>query len=369
MELEINYFAAAILVGILVLFVVLKRTFFSDISSPSLAFSRLSDLNAFGWRSKLAPYPKRLHFIALFFFMAAFIDPHFLLPRSMIQQTKKEEVRPLPTEGIAIYLALDRSGSMAETVQASTGRGAATSMTKIQLLKDVTKKFILEHPSDLIGIASFARVPRILVPLTLDQKVLLDQLDQIQVVKDPNDDGTAIGYAIFKTANLIAATRHFASEMREGGKPPYEIKSAVIIVVTDGFQDPSRLDYGNRLRTLELDDAANYVKSQGIRLYVINIDPALASSQFAPQRRQLEEITKLTGGKFYLTGDNQNLQSIYEEISRLEKGTIRQEAQMRGKHPRNQYTHFSFYPYLIALGLLSVLTALILETLILRRVP
>lgn len=369
MRFEVDHLAVGILLGCALLFALLKLFVFHNGISPSLAFSRLADLQFSSWRTRLAPYSKKLHVAALVFFMVAFIDPHLLFLKSPLAHPKQQPRNELPTEGIAIYLALDRSGSMAEPVQTTGENGETASIPKIDLLKKVTRQFILDHPSDLIGIAEFARVPKIVVPLTLDQEALLKQLNQIQVVANPQEDGTAIGYAIFKTANLIAATRHFANDLRQEGRPPYTIKSAVIIVVTDGFQDPSRLDYGNRLRTLELDDAASYAKSQGIRLYVVNIDPALGTSQYAPQRRQLQAITSLTGGKFYLVDDTNDLQSIYSAISHLEKGTISREAALQGIHPQAAYTRFSLYHFLIALGLCCLLASLMLESTLLREVP
>lgn len=369
MHFEIDPLAVGILLGCLLLIGLLKRTLFFNGASPSFAFSRLDDLKHPNWRSQLAAYPRKLHFAALLLLMAAFIDPHFLWLKSPLTHQKQRPIHELPTEGIAIYLALDISGSMAEPVQAVDDNGATQSIPKIDLLKRVTKQFIYDHPSDLIGIAAFARVPRILVPLTLDQEALLKALNHVQVVKNPQDDGTAMGYAIFKTTNLIAATRHFANDLRQGGSPPYTIKSAIIIVVTDGFQDPSRLDYGNRLRTLELDDAAAYAKSQGIRLYVVNIDPVLGSAQYAPQRRQLQAITSLTGGKFYLVDDTHDLQNIYADIGHLEKGTITRQASLQGQNAQLAYTRFSLYPFLIVLALCCLAASLIMESAILRKVP
>lgn len=369
MRFAIDYIAAGILAGTLLIFSLLKIFLFSHFTFPSLAFSRLADLKLSSWRARLNPLTAKLHLAALVCLMIAFIDPHFLFPKSPISHKQFLPLREIPTEGIAIYLVLDRSGSMAQSVVAIGIDGQTETISKIDLLKQVTKQFIMNHPSDLIGLVSFARVPRVLVPLTLDRETLLKQLDQIQVVKNPENDGTAMGYAIFKTANLMAATRHFAEDMHQNGKPPYTIKSAVMIVVTDGFQDPSRLDQGNRLRTIELDDAAAYAKSQGVRLYVINIDPALASAQYAPHRRQLQAITALTGGQFYLVNDNQQLQDIYTNIDQLEKGTISQEARLQTLDSKTSYTRFSLYPFFIFVGLGLLLTALFLDSFILKVVP
>lgn len=364
MHFTVDYLAVGLLLGAGLLLYFLKRYLFVKMPSPSLAFSRLKDLHLPSWRSRLASYPFYLHLAALACFMLAFCDPHFLWPYTSKNQKQARPFHEEPTEGIAIYLALDQSGSMAESVKVD-----GASLSKIDVLKRVTKQFILDHPSDLLGLVSFARVPRVLVPLTLDQSTLLKQLEQLQIVKKPDEDGTAIGYAIFKTANLIAATRHFAKESSQGGNSPYTIKSAIIIVVTDGFQDPSRLDQGNRLRTIELDDAAAYAKSQDIRVYVINIDPILASSEYAPHRRQLQTITALTGGKFYLVSDNQGLADIYADINRLEKGTISPEVTAKAHHDQVPEIRFSLYPFLIGVALICLFIALFLDSFIFRRIP
>ena len=368
MRFTIDETATSLLLAALLAMSLLKIFLFSHAPSPSLAFSRLADLKQKSWRSHLARLPIKLHWVALVAFMIAFIDPHFLFPKSSHQQ--EPPLHAWSTEGIAIYLVLDQSGSMAESIETTNEQGNIQTLTKVNLLKQVTQQFILKHSSDLMGLVSFARVPRVLVPLTLDQETLIHQLNQIEVVKNQEEDGTAIGYAIYKTAHLLAATRHFANALHQREKPPYQIKSSVIIVITDGFQDPSRLDYGNRLRTLELDDAAAYAKSQHIRLYVINIDPALSTMQYAPQRRQLQKITAMTGGKFYLVSDSQTLQDIYTSITHLEKGRIQQEAHGQALlDDQAAYTRFSLYPFFLALGMLSLFLALFLDATLIRRIP
>ncbi len=369
MRFAIDHLAAGILFGGLLIGGLLKVFLFPHSITPSLAFSRLKDLSYASWKSHLAFLPSKLHLVALGCLIIAFLDPHFLFPKSPMDHSQSLPLREQPTEGIAIYLVLDQSGSMAQPVTATGKNGKRISIPKIDLLKQVTQQFIIDHPSDLIGLVSFARVPRVLVPLTLDRETLLKQLNQISVVKDPEDDGTAMGYAIFKTANLMAATRHFAEDLKKNGEAPYTIKSAIMIVVTDGFQDPNRLDQGNRLRTIELDDAAAYAKSQGVRLYVINIDPALASAQYAPHRRLLQSITALTGGQFYLVDDNQELKDIYANINQLEKGTISQEVRSQALDSKTAYTRFSLYPFFIFIGLGCLFAALILDSFILKVVP
>lgn len=369
MRFAIDFTAVGILLIGVVLISLMKIFLFPQRVLPSLSFSRVSDLKYPSWRSHFAPFVDKLHLAALACLILAFIDPHFLFPKTSLPRLQNLPLHEMPTEGIAIYLVLDQSGSMAESVKATSPMDRKESIPKIDLLKQVTEQFILSHPSDLIGLVSFARVPRVLVPLTLDRETLLKQLKNIQVAQNADEDGTAMGYAIYKTANLLSATRHFADDLKKEGRPPYTIKSAVIIVVTDGFQDPSRLDLGNRLRTLELDDAAAYAKSKNIRLYVVNIDPVLSTAQYAPQRRQLQTITTLTGGQFYLVSDSQALQDIYASIDKLEKGSISQAARLQASDTKSDYTRFSLYPFFLWAGFGFLCLSLLLKLTLFREIP
>ncbi|MDP1879619.1 MAG: VWA domain-containing protein [Parachlamydiaceae bacterium] len=357
--MDLDYSVLFLLVIFFLLIFFLKTKFFSNLNPPSLSFSKISPLKFSTWRIKCFSYSSYLHYFALTCLSIALINPKIISEKSpsIIQ---KESIRQLPKEGIAIYLVLDQSGSMSRTMADDEN------LKKIEFLKQVTKQFIVDHPNDLMGLIAFARIPRVLVPLTLDQKTLLKKLDDLQVVSKPEDDGTAIGYGIYKTANLMAATRYFSEEVKNQETLSFTIKSSVMIVVSDGFQDPNRLDYGNRLRTIELDEAAEFAKKENIHLYMINIDPSFASDSYAPHRRQLERITRETGGQFYLIKNPKDLKNIYQSIHKLEKGVISQDV----LSPQSTSTTiYYFYPYLIFLGLIGLLTALILETWILKTVP
>lgn len=367
MHLTLDNTASVCTLIAIVLFGWLARKTAAKKIVPSLSFSQVNKLHFSSWKSQWIAYLPFLQYAALLFFLLAFIDPHIEGSRAPSSTETSTTSQQWPTEGIAIYLDLDQSGSMSETVTATNAEGVKQTVQKMTLLKQVTTQFIKDHPSDLMGLVSFARIPKVLVPLTLDREALLNQLNQLQVVKKSEQDGTGIGYAIYKTAQLITATRHFSQEANLQQKPPYTIKSAVIIVVTDGFQDPNRLDQGNKLRTMELDDAAAFAKQQGIHLYVINIDPNFSSAQFTPHRRQLKAITEMTGGKFFLVGESQSLQEIYQSINELEKSKILRKVVPEGR--QDVYRRFSFYPFLIMLGLACLISSLLLDFYLLRRVP
>ncbi|MFI5343352.1 MAG: VWA domain-containing protein, partial [Chlamydiales bacterium] len=216
MHFTIDWTAFSILCLALPLIGLIKSRFIAKAQTPSLGFSHVQGFEPSppNWRLRWLTLPKWLYRASLVSFLFAFLDPHFTAIREAVPTSSHPGARTtIPTEGIAIYLVLDQSGSMAEEVQTQNSRGGRQYIPKIDLLKQVTEQFIDDRPNDLIGLISFARVPQVLVPLTLDRPLLIKALQQLNVVKNPQEDGTAIGYAIFKAASLITATRHYAEEL------------------------------------------------------------------------------------------------------------------------------------------------------------
>ena len=334
---------------------------------PYLYFSSIANLSSTdtGWRSHYAWLPERLLQFTLLLFLLAFIDPHLMVRR----HEPPPAIAQTPTQGIGIYLILDQSGSMTESVWAPDSTGAKHLITKVQLLKSITKAFIDNNKSNLIGLIEFARVPQVISPLTLDHQAILDALSKFNVIQDKAYDGTAMGYAIYKTASLIAATKFVAEDLKKKNRLSYQLKNTVMVLVTDGFQDPNPLDEGNRLRTMGLEDAATYAKDHGIRLYIINVDPMIKKPEVAPQRRLLKRITELTGGQFFIADDEHSLNDIYGEINKLEKSAIPTPSLKPAEDLWLHYKRLSLYPLLIGLAMASLLAAIFLETTLLRRAP
>jgi len=165
--------------------------------------------------------------------------------------------------------------------------------------------------------------------------------------------------------------RHYAEELISKGQPAYNIKQTVIILVTDGLQDPNPLDKGKRLRNMDVPEAAAYAKEQGVRLYIVNVDPALGTEEYAPYRHIMQRAAALTGGKFFMADSSTNLSEIYRDIDQLEKSTLPAETlpKINKEERPDLFNRISLYPWLIALGLLSLFIALVLEFTWLRRIP
>lgn len=357
-------------------------------------FSKLSDFRGRqpSLRLRLAPLPTYLHYAAIFFFACAFLDPHLRVqeeqqadldfPNQENEEGGLEEVA-LPTEGIALYLVLDQSGSMGQPLQIQTKAGNLRKMRRIDFLKEVTSQFVKGNtqvglggrPNDMIGLLAFARVPEILTPLTLDHDEVLDKLSALDIVPSRERDGTGIGYAIYKTAHLIAASRHFAEELVEEGKPSYEIKSQVMIVVTDGLQNTHPLDSGHQRRTVGVSQAADLASQEGIRVYIINIEPQIRQARFRQDLNVLQEAAKHTGGHFFIADDATSLMEIYAEIDTLEKTLLPQAKtglatiinEWVAQEDTPYFKRISFYPYLIACGLFCLALSLLLSSTYLRR--
>lgn len=360
-----------------------KQTF----SRPRIYVSRISSFDTTDGtlKERLRNLPNLLYLLGFLFLLLAIMDPK-LHTELKVDDQENRSLKSTATEGIAIYFVLDRSGSMEQEITVRKEDGSYVTGTKVDLLRQATIDFIEGNPklklkgrpNDLIGIVEFARTASVIVPLTLDHKSVLDALEKFDVVKDPSQDGTAIGYAVLKTARLIAATRDYARDLIGKGEPAYEIKNSAIVLVTDGFQDPNREDKNSRWRQMDPMEAAQAIKELGIHVYIVNIEPTISSEDFAPHRRLLQKAAEATGGKFFTVGTSgSGIGGIYQSIDKIEKSVLPIDEDLakalRDKIAKENlpglYKTFYFAPYLIAFCMLSLMLGLLLESTLLRQVP
>ena len=123
----------------------------------------------------------------------------------------------IEASGIDIMLVLDVSGSMLTKDFTIGGQEA----TRVDAIREVTRKFIEERPNDRIGIIAFAGRPYVVSPMTLDHDWLLQNLDRVRI--GLVEDGTAIGSAMAAAANrLNASSRSSSSWLRSAHRPDSE---------------------------------------------------------------------------------------------------------------------------------------------------
>ncbi len=254
------------------------------------------------------------------------------------------EAIKVASEGIAILMVVDISGSMAALDLQVDGRQSS----RLEVVKQTFHSFVkgsqnlTGRDGDLIGMVTFARYPDSLCPLTLDHDTLLALLDQVDIVSVPEEDGTAIGEA------MALGVERLKDSMA---------KSRLMIVLTDGV---------NNAGETEPLQAAQIARALGIKIYTIGAGtrgvamiPARApNGQMVLQRmavdideHMLTEVATRTGGQYFRATDGATLQAIYAEIDRLEKTTHVTE-------------HYQQYAELFPLLLLPGLGCLVLEILL-----
>ena len=209
--------------------------------------------------------------------------------------------QPLPIErqGRNIMMALDLSGSMQIDDMQLNGRPA----TRLAVVKAAATQFIKKRQGDRIGLILFGSKAYIQTPLTFDRKTVLTMLDDATVglAGQTTSIGDAIGLAIKRLDKV-------------------PVNSRVLILLTDG---------ANNSGVLGPIQAAKMAKSDDIKIYTIGIGARemLVRGVFGPRtlnpssdldENTLEEISKITGGRYFRATDMSQLSQIYKTIDKLE---------------------------------------------------
>ena len=301
-------------------------------------------------RIALLHLPTVLRYLALLLFMGALARP----------QMGFERVRDF-SRGIAIEMVVDRSSSMGAEMRYQGLRS-----NRLEVVKRVFADFISGsgdlpgRPNDLIGLITFARFPDTVCPMTLAHATLRTLIDSVALVQDRAEDGTAIGDAVALAAARLR-TAEETLQRKTGRTADYEIKSKVIILLTDGENNR-----GER----SVADAAELAAQWGVKVYVIAVgeDRALTTAfglVNVPKRPGVDDaplraLAESTGGIYRLAGDSQSLIDIYQEIDELEKSEIEAVRYL-------DYREL-FSPFVLA-GLCLIGLETLLRTTYLRTIP
>ncbi len=273
------------------------------------------------------------------------------------------------SKGIAIEVVLDRSSSMkAEMIF------AGEELNRLEAAKRVLLEFVQGNgkdlpgrPNDLIGLITFARYVDTACPLTLAHGALASFVKPIELVSRKKEDGTGIGDALALAAARLQkaeATLKRQALTADDRKPSYEIKSKIIILLTDGEQNAGK-------RTPR--EAAELAKKWHIKIYTIGIGgreslirvPTLFGTQVMQRgpgvdKQTLSLLAGETGGIFRMAEDVDALRSVYSEINELEKSEIES---VRYVDYRER-----FVPYVLA-ALFLLTLEILLRTTYFRRIP
>ena len=241
------------------------------------------------------------------------------------QEGRKETITD--SEGIAIEMVVDRSGSMQAMDFTVEGRP----VDRLTAIKDVAGKFIHGDDgtdgrlADLVGLVSFAGNADGLVPPTLDHGYVTSHLNSLDIVDRRSEDGTAIGDGIGLAIEKLAELDVKADESNEFEK----IKGKVIILLTDGENNAGQIDPI---------PAAELAKSFDIKIYTIGVGtkgqaPVPVTDPYTGEKvirmmdvnideDTLQQVAEETGGQYFRATDSESLASIYAEIDQLEKSRV-----------------------------------------------
>lgn len=273
---------------------------------PALQFSNISLFK--GWKKSLRQRLYPLLFVLRMVAVAAIV---IALARPQSELSRQE----MKVEGIDIVIAMDVSGSMLAEDFAPN---------RLEAAKKVAADFIEGRKNDRMSLVVFAGEAFTQVPLTIDHRILQEQLASLKsgMIKD----GTALGDGLATAINRIKES---------------DAKSKVIILLTDGINNQGSVDPAS---------AAEIAAMYGIRLYTIGVGtrgmaPYPFRDPFGRVRYQNVEVEideqlltqmaqSTNDGQYFRATGKKSLQQIFKQIDDMEKTKIdvTQYAQTKDEH-------------------------------------
>jgi Ca-activated chloride channel family protein len=211
--------------------------------------------------------------------------------------------RTKTTRGIDIVMAIDVSASMlAKDLKPN----------RLEALKDVATKFVQKRPNDRIGIVVYAGESFTQTPITSDKTIVQNTIRKIQWGQI--EDGTAIGMGLGSAVNRLKDSK---------------AKSKVIILLTDGVNNTGFVDPKT---------ATELAKQIGIKVYTIGLGTngtamfpvakdlngklIFRNAPVEIDEDLLKYIASETEGQYFRATGNKKLESIYNQIDKLEKTEV-----------------------------------------------
>lgn len=304
-------------------------------NSRQQARVKVSTIRAFTVRS----WKNRFRHLPFVFRLLALTALIFALARPQ----KRNDQQQTEGEGIDIVLCMDVSGSMGS-------RDILPS--RMEVAKQVAEEFVRSRPVDRIGLVIFSGESFTQCPVTTDRNTLITQIQHLESRRYLKD-GTVIGEGLATAVDRLSDSKG---------------KSKVVILLTDGKEDPPETRLIDPLTALEI------AKSKGVKVYAIGMGAAASniventgnvSFKKNPMVDFLDEdlLKKMadeTGGQFFRAKDKEGLQDIYRQIDKLEKSKVEVQSFKRYEE--------RFIPFLLA-ALLFVFLEQLLNFTLFRKFP
>ncbi|MFK0087425.1 VWA domain-containing protein [Pseudomonas sp. NPDC090755] len=195
-----------------------------------------------------------------------------------------------------LVLVLDVSASMAtEDMQAEDGAKAS----RMSVLQAAVRTFVQARKDDSIGLVVFGSQAYPFAPLSRDQRMLLQRVDELRpAMAGPQ---TAIGDALGSTVKMF----------RNMGQADAGLERMVVLL-TDGKDTAS---------TLPPDVALRLARKEHLTIHTIALGQGGDDSSDLPL---LQRIASTTGGTFHLAGQGAgSLRQVYAELDRITPRKVR----------------------------------------------
>jgi len=284
---------------------------------------------------------------------------------------KADHETKVHADAIAIEMVVDRSGSM----QAQDYLRNQQPITRLEAVKDVVADFVLGvdimegRENDLIGLITFASYPDSNCPMTFDHDHLVQSLRKVRVATKAEGQNTAIGDAIG-----LAVARLTALEDRQDIRSDDDIKSRIIILLTDGEENTGDIDSAKAAEIANAFDIRIYTIGAGAPGDVLIRQPGrsfMSTMESTFDEASLQAVADATGGQYFRATDTESLKRIYATINELERTKIIE-------RQYEQYADLSVdavrlggfsLPPLLLIPLLALLLELALSSTAYRKLP
>ena len=262
----------------------------ADSGEAALQVSFLSDLEQLTRRKARATLPSWRQQI-----------PHILLWLLLLTAAARPqwlgEPLPIAASGRDLLVAVDVSGSMDYPDMQWQGED----VTRLDLVKNLLGEFLENREGDRVGLILFGSQAYLQAPLTFDRHTVHTWLDEARIgIAGKNTAiGDAIGLALKRLRQRPAQSR-------------------VLILITDGANNGGHIDPLT---------AARLAAEEGVKIYPIGIgaDPDESSKGLLSinpgvdlDEPALEEIAKVTGGRYFRARNGGELAAIKDTLDQLE---------------------------------------------------
>lgn len=315
------------LLPVLILWYVKK----SDGKQATYKVSTTRGFTVTSWKNRFRHLPFIFRLLALGSLIVALARPQ-----------KRNEEQRTEGEGIDIVLCMDVSGSMGS-------RDILPS--RMEVAKEVAEEFVRSRPVDRIGLVIFSGESFTQCPVTTDRNTLITQIQNLESRRYLTD-GTVIGEGLATAVDRLSQSSG---------------KSKVIILLTDGKEDPPETRLIDPLTALEI------AKSKGVKVYTIGMSAAASSvpeiTNKPPAKNPaidfldeelLRKIAAETGGRYFRARDKDGLKETYRQIDQLEKSKV--ETTSYKKYEER------FFPFVMA-ALVFLFAEVILRSTVFRKFP